>query len=136
MQTHRLPLQLKPGQYLLAGFLIIFLLLPGTVLADAYLDALKAAAGDVEVDPNSSQAVTDPGSDSPATPTSGSDSTAIQAGLSQDAFERYLQQNFLGSFSFYRRLDSNLKRQIFEAYQERPEIEYLRQQIKQRYLNR
>ncbi|MGF1642012.1 MAG: hypothetical protein ACFCUJ_00100 [Thiotrichales bacterium] len=101
-------------------------------VADAYLDSLKAAAEGVEVDPKTSKA----SSGADGSNTGGGPDTAIPTGLSQPDFESFLQQRYFGSFSFYKKLDAERQRSIYKAYADRPDVEHVRNEIKQQYLSK
>ncbi|MGF1546637.1 MAG: hypothetical protein ACFCUG_04890 [Thiotrichales bacterium] len=99
--------------------------------ADAYLDSLKAAAEGIAVDPKTSSGRVGEGKGLDGVP-----GTAIPTGLTQPDFENYLQQRYFGSFSFYKKLDAERQSRIFKAYAERPEVEHVRNEIKQQYLSK
>lgn len=107
--------------------------------ADAYLDALQEAADDVHVDPLSTNGAADvvPKKSEPAAgrvaPREKGD---IPAGLDLAGLERFLKQGYVGSYAFFKRLSDEQKRKVFAAYETRPEIAYIRDQIKQQYLAR
>ncbi len=123
----------RPGVLLILGLAGAMALAFPAAHADAYLDALNSAASDVEVDPagegdaatsdTASATVTMPGEDMPK-------------GLSREGFEAYLQKSFFGSYAFYQKLDEAGKRSVFEAYGNRANINYVRENIKRQYLNR
>ena len=107
--------------------------------ADAYLDALQEAADDIEVDPLSTggsrrPATVEPRATAPrVTPQVQGD---IPRGLDLAGLESFLKQGFVGSYAFFKRLSDEQKRKVFAAYESRPEIAYVRDQIKQQYLAR
>lgn len=100
--------------------------------ADAYLDALNAAADDVELDPNTKQ------EQQRSTNTGGSIAVGggMPSGMSREDFEAYLQRRYIGSFAFYKKLNTDRKRRVYESYRERADIDYVRDQIKRQYLDR
>ncbi len=111
--------------------------LPLAAPADAYLDALKEEANAVQVDPLTREPVAGQ-APSPAGAAPTADATegkGMPAGLTQAEFEDFLQKKYFGSFSFYRKLPRQKKDAVFQAYSQRPDIRFIREQIKQTYLN-
>jgi len=107
--------------------------------ADAYLDALQEAADDVRVDPLSTNGA------APVAPEKSKAQAArvaprvegdIPRGLDLAGLESFLKQGYVGSYAFFKRLSDEQKRKVFAAYEARPEIAYIRDQIKQQYLAR
>ncbi len=107
-------------------------LTPVVACADAYLDALNSAAGGLEVDPAGEESTAAP---EPGAATAENDES-LPSGLSRDGFENFLKKRFFGSFAFYEKLDDAGKNRVFKAYGSRPEIDYVREQIKRQYLSR
>ncbi len=107
--------------------------------ADAYLDALQEAAGDVRVDPLSTgnsgkvKIGSEPAAAGQVVVTGKAD---IPPGLDLAGLEGFLKQGYVGSYAFFKRLSDEQKQKVFAAYQARPEIAYVREQIKQQYLQR
>lgn len=99
---------------------------------DAYMDALQEAADDGEIDPNTKETLSTPGVEA----TDATTGDRLPGGMSNADFEAYLQKNYLGSYSFYNRMDSTRKTAIYEAYLKNPGIDFIRNEIKQKYLNR
>ncbi len=60
----------------------------------------------------------------------------IPPGLDLAGLEGFLKQGFVGSYAFFKRLSDEQKQKVFAAYQERPEMAFIREQIKQQYLER
>lgn len=112
----------------LVGLLVIGLV--PCASGDAYLDALQEESDDGEVDPNTRELI----SASESSTTSAGEN--LPDGMSEADFEAHLQQNYLGSYSFYNRMDKKRKTAIYEAYLKNPGIEFIRNEIKQKYLNR
>jgi len=50
-------------------------------------------------------------------------------GLSREEFERSLKRNYMGSYTFYRRLQPQRQEQIYRAYQQDPDPDKLRSTI-------
>ncbi len=107
--------------------------------ADAYLDALQEAADDIRVDPMSTNGA------APVTPKKSKPRVgrvaprvegSIPRGLDLAGLESFLKQRYVGSYAFFKRLSDEQKRKVFAAYETRPEIAYIRDQIKQQYLAR
>ena len=53
-------------------------------------------------------------------------------GLSVDEFEILLKNNYMGSYLFYKGLDDNAKKEIYDYYQENPDPGKLREKILQK----
>ncbi len=107
--------------------------------ADAYLDALQEAADKVRVDPLStgSTATVAPKEFGPSDGRAVSQVKGnIPRGLDPAGLESLLKQGYVGSYAFFKRLSDEQKQRVFEAYEARPEITYIRDQIKQQYLAR
>ena len=107
--------------------------------ADAYLDALQEAADKVRVDPLSTGSADDVASE--ASGLSGGRVAShvkgnIPRGLDLAGLESLLKQGYVGSYAFFKRLSDEQKQKVFAAYEARPEIGYIREQIKQQYLAR
>ena len=98
--------------------------------ADAYLDALNSAADGLELD-SKSTGETPASSDTESTPDTPEN---MPMGLSQDGFEVFLQKRFFGSFAFYEKLNKKSKQKVFNAYGGKPNIDFVRDQIKRQYL--
>ncbi len=116
----------------LLSAVLLCLVTQSPVFADAYLDALNSAADGLELD-----------SKSAADSSASSDTESTQAvpdnmpkGLSQDGFEVFLQKRFFGSFAFYEKLDNDAKEKVFSAYGGKPNIDFVRDQIKRQYLRK
>lgn len=111
---------------------LLCLVIQSPVFADAYLDALNSAADGLELD-SKSAGDTPASSDiesSPAVPEN------MPKGLSKDGFEVFLQKRFFGSFAFYEKLDNDAKEKVFSAYGGKPNIDFVRDQIKRQYLRK
>lgn len=100
---------------------------------DAYLKSLAGEAEGLSVD---SQTEVDPaggntsgGLSSTADP-SGSPS-GITGGLSREEFEKDLQNNYIGSYLFYKRLSDSQKDEVFASYQADPSPDSVREKILQ-----
>ena len=107
--------------------------------ADAYLDALREAADKVRVDPLStgSAAAVAPEESGPSNGRAASQAKGnIPRGLDLAGLESLLKQGYVGSYAFFKRLSDEQKQRVFEAYEARPEITYIRDQIKRQYLTR
>ena len=134
--SDKLNLQPRAGSGTWAQRMLIIaavMLTPAVGCADAYLDALNSAAGGLEVDPVGEK-VTAASKTGDAAPSSGGET--LPAGMSKDGFERFLRKRFFGSFAFYEKLDKAGKNKVFKAYGSRPDMEYVREQIKRQYLSR
>ena len=115
-----------------------FAVLINPVHADAFLDIIKQEVHAVELDPvtqkskTGSKAVKAPGK-KPEQP--GNKGQDIPAGMTHQEFESHLERRYVGSFSFYRRLSPEKKTSVYQAYREQPRMQYIRDKIKQTYLN-
>ena len=112
--------------------LILFLVwMPFTVSADAYLDAIQEAADGVNLDP-----ATETESAAGHSGSAGVAAKGMPAGMAEKDFASFLQQKYLGSFAFYKKLSSSKKDRVFKAYADQPDIDFIRDQIKRQYLDR
>ncbi len=126
-----------------AVLLLACTMIPSWAAADAFLDIIKQEVHAVEVDPVTRHSVNGtppPVNKQPApnaTPATASNNQAdLPVKMSQSAFEDHLAKHYVGSFSFYRRLTPEKKAEVYAAYTGRPEIKFIREKIKQTYLNR
>lgn len=107
-------------------------------MADAYLDALQEAADGVQVDPLSTSEQQDTGSgiepERKVTVVPAAVKGDIPSGLDLAGLADFLKQGYVGSYAFFKRLSDEQKQKVFAAYLARPEIAYIRSQIKQQYL--
>ena len=107
--------------------------------ADAYLDALKDAAGGVTVDPLSRKRETPAAvSDEPAVMTDEGLASPgdMPPNLDMGGLESYLKDSFVGSYTFFSRLSDERKQRVFQAYKSHPLIAHIRDEIKRQYLQR
>lgn len=105
--------------------------LSGSALADSYLDALDSAADDVAVDP----ATTGGEALAPEEPREESDiSGDMPRGMDQADLELFLEEKYLGSYAFYKRLDVKGRSYIYKEYVNKPSIDHVRKKIKEIYL--
>ncbi len=116
---------------------------PSWVAADAFLDIIKQEVHAVEVDPVTRHSVNgtpQPRNEKPAAnptaATASNNQADVPVKMTQAAFEEHLAKHYVGSFSFYRRLTPEKKAEVYAAYTDRPEIKFIREKIKQTYLNR
>ena len=108
-------------------------------LADAYLDALQEAADDIHVDPLSTSGQAGAAAATKAErelATPASIKGDIPGGMDLAGLSNFLKQGYVGSYAFFKRLSPEQKQAVFDAYLARPEIAYIRSQIKQQYLQR
>ena len=107
--------------------------------ADAYLDALQDAADDIHVDPASTSGASSAASVESAASVPRKSAGAeggIPRGLDLAGLASYLKQGYVGTYAFFKRLSDEQKSTVFAAYERQPQIEYIRDQIKQQYLAR
>ncbi len=97
--------------------------------ADPFLDTIQREVHAVELDTRNQKSIT--GRPAPVEPAT----TDMPADMTREEFEAYLQQRYFGSYAFYRKLGRQRQDQIYRAYSERPDIRFVREQIKQTYLN-
>lgn len=115
-----------------AAFLFCTLLLPLNAFADSYLEQIQEAAAEVELDPQTKgESLSSKRVAVPANVTSD-----VPSGLSQTDFESFLQQRYFGSFAFYKKLNKSRKEKVYEAYGKKPQIGFIREKIKNYYLER
>ena len=132
----------KQGRYrplrVIAGFILMGL--PVAQLhADAFLDLIKQEVDAVQLDPTAEHSITGakptPGvQPQPQANPAAKATSDMPTGMSQDAFKTYLENRYMGSYSFYRKLDKADQQAIFQAYVKQPEIQFVRDKIKQIYL--
>ncbi len=126
------------------ALLLTCTVIPSWAAADAFLDAIKQEVHAVEVDPvtrHSVDGTPQPANKQPTLDQTTSDAAAnnkadVPLKMTQAAFEDHLAKHYVGSFSFYRRLTPEKKAEVYSAYTDRPEIKFIREKIKQTYLNR
>lgn len=121
---------------------------PPEASADAYLDALNDAASGVEVDAATEITIDSDkevlketerqaaSSSASTTPAAVKVAGNMPAGLDLAGLESFLKQSYIGSYAFFKRLADEQKQAVFSAYQSRPDIDYLRAQIKEQYRKR
>ena len=143
MSTYRKSLQANLGKSLFRGAYRDFVrglslatvgllcLQVSPVFADAYLDALNSAASGLEVDPDSSEDENNATQSGSIGQASGAN---MPVGLSREGFEEFLEKRFFGSFAFYEKLNKQKQDRVFNAYGGKPNIRYIREQIKRQYL--
>lgn len=110
---------------------LLCLLAQSPAFADAYLDALNSAADGLELDSKTTGEVSPAPSGENSAPSLPEN---MPAGLSQNGFEVFLQKRFFGSFAFYEKLNKEGKQDVFNAYGGKPNIDFVRDQIKRQYL--
>jgi len=109
---------------------LCFLIFPWCVIADSYLDLIEEAAGNIELDPeNKAKSLGLKKEEPSVNPT-----RDFPLGMLYSDFETSLRQRYIGSFAFYNKLDKSRKMKVYEAYQSKPKIEYIRELIKDYYL--
>ncbi len=123
-------------RFLLAS--LLFLGTGGWLFADAYLDALESEATGVEVDPATV------GRNIEVSPleagqvySEGNELSAdMPEGMSEAEFAMYLEENYIGSFTFFERLSDKGKEALYNEYKSQPQISSIREKIKEIYLGR
>jgi hypothetical protein len=96
---------------------------------EAYLKSLAGEAEGLSVD---SQTEVNPGDANATGEISNAAGTAANAGgLSREEFEKDLQNNYIGSYLFYKRLNDSQKDEVFASYQADPNPDSVREKILQ-----
>ncbi len=129
---------------LLPGMLLAAVVsLPGVArAADPFLDAIQQEVHAVELDTRNQKSITGrpvPGEAPRSAATTAAPAEPVTADMPADMtreeFDAYLRQRYFGSYAFYRKLGRRRQNQIYRAYSKRPDIRFVREQIKQIYLN-
>ena len=109
---------------------LCFLFFPWCVIADSYLDLIEEAAGNIELDPGNKAKSLGLKKEEPSVNLT----RDFPLGMLYSDFESSLRKKYIGSFAFYNKLDKSRKMKVYEAYQSKPKIEYIRELIKDYYL--
>jgi len=132
---------LRRAVWSLGGVLLLSGVVSGPAFADAFLDAIKGEVDALQVDPASQKSMTGrrPATSSEALRRKISQQRIpavrdMPEAMTQQEFETYLRQHFLGSYAFYNRLSKRKKDRVYRNYLDRPELAYVKEQIKQAYL--
>lgn len=131
----RLQKNFKVVNALRGAVLLLGVVLPIAVLSqstDDYLKQLEGEASGLTLDEKTQTGVPVTQS-SPAASGVGSSGGAGEfvGGLPIERFEQALQQNFMGSYLFYKRLTNTQKGEIFGFYQQNPDPDAVRAKILQ-----
>ncbi len=115
-------------------FVLICLSISSGVYADSYLDALESAADDLAVDPATTGGEAAEPDEQLVEDTAPETVGDMPVGMDQAALELFLEEKYLGSYAFYKRLDVKGKSFIYKEYVNTPSIEHVRRKIKEIYL--
>lgn len=115
--------------------MVVCLLLTSSANADAFLDTIRKEVNAVELDPGSQRTAASDKTPAARTAPENSVESDMPTDLSRSAFDAYLEQNYRGSFSFYHRLTDGQRSEVYQAYGKQPQIRFIRDKIKQTYLN-
>ena len=122
----------KPMSGIILGLLLALVSSARAQEADAYLRELDSEASDLSLDrktqrkPNESL---DMRSAARLAEVPAEEAHDLVPGLSREAFEKSLKRNYMGSYTFYRRLSPERQDAIFAAYQQNADPQALRKKI-------
>jgi hypothetical protein len=111
-------------------------------MADQFLDTIRGEVHAVEVDSASQKSLS--GRTIVSKPAAKTRKSApkrvvehdMPLNLSASELGAHLKNNYLGSYSFYKRLNDEQKQLVYQIYRKQPRIALLREKIKQLYLAR
>mgnify|MGYP001544372641 CR=1 FL=1 len=116
---------------LLTGLLLLMPMASNLVAQDDYLQALESEAP--KIDPLSTSQSDARTADTPAVQGQNQQSAS---GVSREQFESLLQQEYRGTYVFYRQLQTHTQEEIFSEYEKGVPIADLRDKVVERYLQR
>jgi len=93
-----------------------------------YLKSLEGEAESVALDAQTEFKTTASKKSTSAAGSKGVPSSLV-SGLAIEQFERVLQQNYIGSYLFYKRLSSSQKDEVYASYQGNPDPDSVRDKI-------
>ncbi len=111
----------------------------GAQAADPFLETIQQEVDAVELDTRNQKSITGRSVAAPTKPRPAPGGKPplkfdMPTEMSREDFENYLQRRYFGSYAFYRKLTSGKRERVYRAYRKNPNIELVREKIKQIYL--
>ena len=122
----------KPGVVVIGLALMMVSTAAATQPGDDYLKQLDREASELSLDRKTRRQAEESGDMRNATGLAevpADEAHELVPGLSREDFERSLKRNYMGSYTFFRRLSPERQRAIYDAYQQDPDPGKLRLKI-------